>query len=145
VSILSIGCLLRAQYGNHPATCRTGGEAVKDRDARCWELAEALVATHRMVIDRPAGSAHPTFPHIVYPFDDGFPQGTGAVDGGGVDCWRGSLDSLGISGAIATVDVGKGDAEVNGSSAVRHTRWRPPWPPTAPAHRRRCWSFGPPG
>jgi inorganic pyrophosphatase len=85
---------------------------VTESDARFWELADALVAAHRIVIDRPAGSAHPTFPHIVYPFDYGFLEGTGAVDGSGVDCWRGSLASGRTTGAIMTVDVRKGDAEV---------------------------------
>lgn len=36
---------------------------------RFWELADRLVAEHRIVIDRPAGSNHPRYPDVIYPFD----------------------------------------------------------------------------
>jgi len=81
-------------------------------DKRFWELADRLVRDHPIVIDRPGGSRHPRFPDIVYPFDYGYLDGTGAVDGDGVDCWRGSLPDATVSGAIVTVDVVKADSEV---------------------------------
>lgn len=31
---------------------------------------------------------------------------------GGVDCWRGSLESLHVTGLIVTVDMGKQDSEL---------------------------------
>lgn len=77
-----------------------------------WRRADELVAAHRFVIDRPAGSRHPRYPTVTYPFDYGYLEGTGAVDGGGVDAWRGSLPEATVTGAIVTVDVHKGDAEV---------------------------------
>ncbi|MBA2469310.1 MAG: inorganic pyrophosphatase [Chloroflexia bacterium] len=75
-------------------------------------LADQLVAAYPIVIDRPAGSRHPRLPGIVYPFDYGYLDGTGAIDGDGVDCWRGSLPGLAVTGAIVTVDVVKSDSEV---------------------------------
>ena len=81
-------------------------------DARFWALADQLVREHRIVIDRPGGSRHPRYPAVVYPFDYGYLEGTGAIDGDGVDCWRGSLGSSAVTGAIVTVDVYKADSEV---------------------------------
>lgn len=79
---------------------------------RFWEQADALVAAHPIVIDRPGGSAHPRYPAIIYPFDYGYLDGTGAVDGDGVDCWRGSLAGSRVTGAVVTVDTHKADSEV---------------------------------
>lgn len=53
-----------------------------DDSTRFWEYADQMVATHEIVIDRPAGSTHPRFPRIVYPLDYGYLNGTGAMDGG---------------------------------------------------------------
>ena len=83
-----------------------------DATARFWSHADALVASHPIVIDRPGGTPHPRFPDVVYPFDYGFLDGTGAIDGDGVDCWRGSLDTLRVTGAVITVDLHKADSEV---------------------------------
>ena len=82
------------------------------RQARFWELADQLVAGHRILIDRPAGSNHPRYPDLVYPVDYGYLEGTGAVDSDGVDCWLGSLDTNTVTGAVITVDTFKADSEV---------------------------------
>ena len=79
---------------------------------RFWSMGDRLVSEHAMIIDRPGGSAHPRFPDIVYTFDYGYLDGTGAIDGDGVDCWRGSLPSNRTTGAIITIDVMKADSEV---------------------------------
>ncbi|MBI3972540.1 MAG: inorganic pyrophosphatase [Chloroflexi bacterium] len=81
-------------------------------DDRFWILVDQLVDTSEIVIDRPRGSAHPRRPEVVYPMDYGYLSGTGAVDGGGVDVWRGSLPGGRVTAAIVTVDVSKRDAEV---------------------------------
>ena len=81
-------------------------------DDRFWHLADALVTTHPIVIDRPGGTQHPRYPAVTYPFDYGYLDGTGAIDGDGVDCWRGSLPDLRVTGAVVTVDVHKADSEV---------------------------------
>jgi inorganic pyrophosphatase len=84
---------------------------VTDHLAGFWARADRLVAEHAIVIDRPGGTAHPRYPAVVYPFDYGYLEGTGAVDGDGVDCWRGSLASVAVTGVIVTVDTAKADSE----------------------------------
>ncbi len=79
---------------------------------RFWVLADELVAASEIVIDRRRGSAHPRMPQIVYPLDYGYLAKTRAMDGDGVDVWRGSLASPCVTAAIVTVDVFKRDAEV---------------------------------
>lgn len=85
---------------------------MRDADDEFWQRADRLVATHRLVIDRPAGSRHPRYPEVVYPFDYGYLEGTSAVDAGGVDAWRGSLAEATVTGVIATIDTHKRDAEL---------------------------------
>lgn len=80
---------------------------------RFWRLADELVASNRLVIDRPKGSIHPRFPGSPpYPLDYGYLEGTRAPDGGGVDVWRGSLPEARVTAIIATVDLLGRDAEV---------------------------------
>ena len=79
---------------------------------RFWLLADEMVRTHRIVIDRPGGSAHPRYPDIIYPLDYGFLEGTSALDGDGVDCWVGSLPGSSLTGVIVTVDGFKQDTEL---------------------------------
>jgi inorganic pyrophosphatase len=79
---------------------------------RFWALADELVASSRIRIDRPRGSAHPRLGQVIYPLDYGYLEGTSAGDGAGVDVWRGSLPGQRVTAAIMTVDVFKRDAEV---------------------------------
>lgn len=81
-------------------------------EERFWNHLDRLVREHKLVIDRPAGSAHPRYPDFVYPFDYGYLQGTQTVDQGGIDVWAGSLTPPTITGLICTVDLQKGDAEI---------------------------------
>lgn len=76
-----------------------------------WQALEALIAGARVVIDRPAGSRHPRYPALLYPLDYGYLDGTRAMDGGGIDLWRGSAAS-GLGGVLLTADLTKRDAEV---------------------------------
>jgi inorganic pyrophosphatase len=73
---------------------------------------DGLVATCRLVVDRPAGSRHPRVPQAVYPVDYGYLEGTVAADGGGVDVFRGSAAGAGVVGLFVTADRGKRDVEV---------------------------------
>jgi inorganic pyrophosphatase len=77
-----------------------------------WKLADELVAGSALVIDRPAGTRHPRIPDLIYPLDYGYLESTTAMDGGGVDVWRGSLQESVVTGAFLTVDLVKRDAEV---------------------------------
>lgn len=81
-------------------------------DERFWHTLDELVATSEVVVDRPMGSAHPKWGHISYPMDYGYLANTTAMDGGGIDLWRGSLPEQRVTGVILTVDLHKRDAEV---------------------------------
>lgn len=77
-----------------------------------WQRLDSLVSECELVIDRPAGSAHPRYVDFIYPYDYGYLAGTQAMDQGGIDVWRGSLKDRQITGVICTVDLVKKDAEI---------------------------------
>jgi inorganic pyrophosphatase len=77
-----------------------------------WDYLDRLVATARIVIDRPAGSRHPRYPDVVYPLDYGYLDGTTTIDGGGVDLWVGALPERGLDAIVLTVDLKKRDTEI---------------------------------
>lgn len=73
---------------------------------------DVLLRSGDIRIDRPAGSAHPRFPGVIYPLDYGYIDGTTAADGEGIDVFRGSHSGAGCVAVATTVDVGKRDAEL---------------------------------
>jgi len=77
-----------------------------------FEALQARIHTDGVEIDRAGGTPHPRFPDLVYPLDYGFIRGTTSSDGGGVDVFVGSLDQHKVTGALATFDEAKGDAEI---------------------------------
>ena len=77
-----------------------------------WETIDQLYAAHRVVIDRPRGSAHPRFPEMIYPLVFGYLEGTTSVDSGGVDVWVGSGGVQPPDALILSVDLLKKDAEL---------------------------------
>ncbi len=77
-----------------------------------WQRMDQLVASHKVVIDRPGGTAHPRYPDFIYPYDYGYLKGTQAIDQGGIDVWVGSLADRKVTAIICTVDGAKGDAEI---------------------------------
>lgn len=81
-------------------------------DKDFWEAIDKLVAESETVIDRPRGSHHPRYPHITYPVDYGYLKGTSAMDGGGIDIWRGSRIDEKVDAIICTVDLIKRDSEI---------------------------------
>lgn len=85
---------------------------MKADSTRFWQHIDQLVAQARVVIDRPAGTAHPRYPDFIYPLDYGYLEGTLAGDGGGIDVWRGSLPGGAVCGVICTVDLNKRDSEI---------------------------------
>jgi len=88
----------------NPATATDHGPDV-------WQMLQDLVDTSQIVVDRPAGSAHPRFPDLVYPLDYGYLDGTRGGDGDGIDCWLGGAGTH-IVGVFLTVDPRKRDAEI---------------------------------
>jgi inorganic pyrophosphatase len=79
---------------------------------RFWRRLDALVAAAEIVIDRPAGSAHPRYPDVIYPLEYGYLRGTTAADGDGVDVWVGSLAAQRVTGVVCTVDQLKREVEL---------------------------------
>lgn len=88
-------------------------------DTSFWHSLARLITTDRLVIDRPRGSCHPRYPNMVYPLDYGYIDETTSSDGGGIDVWLGSLDSVTseetikkLTGILCTFDTLKRDAEI---------------------------------
>lgn len=77
-----------------------------------WSAIDNLVSTENIVIDRPKGSTHPRFPGVKYDVDYGYIENTTAMDGGGIDVWRGSLPTAHVDAIICTVDLMKKDSEI---------------------------------
>lgn len=53
-----------------------------------------LLMTHVMIIDRPRGTSHPRYIEMIYPLHYGCLENTTSSDGGGIDVWLGSLNTL---------------------------------------------------
>ena len=77
-----------------------------------WKTLDKLVAESKIVIDRPKNSAHPRYPHFIYPLDYGYLEGTTAMDGGGIDVWRGSDTAGELDAILCIVDLIKRDSEI---------------------------------
>lgn len=77
-----------------------------------WEFLDRLVASSRVTLDRPKGSAHPRYPDLIYPLDYGYLEDTTTVDGGGVDVFVGSDPGRALRSLALTVDLHKRDAEL---------------------------------
>jgi inorganic pyrophosphatase len=77
-----------------------------------WARLEELVASSKVVIDRPKGSAHPRYPDFIYPHDYGFLENTSAADGNPIEVWVGSRPDRRLGAIVCTVDVLKRDTEI---------------------------------
>jgi inorganic pyrophosphatase len=88
-------------------------------DTVFWKAMTELLTTNAIIIDRPKGSTHPRYEAEVYPLDYGFLEDTTSSDGGGIDVWIGSLDTVvdkqntkTLTGILCTFDTLKRDAEI---------------------------------
>jgi len=81
-------------------------------DDRFWTALDDLIATSRVVIDRPTGSPHPRYPDAIYPASYGYLEGTSSGDGAGIDVWLGSSSSLVADAVACAIDPAKRDAEI---------------------------------
>ena len=77
-----------------------------------WKYLDQLVKEHRLVIDRPKGSAHPRYPEMIYPLDYGYLEGTTASDGQGIDVWIGTMTIHYPTAVACTIDLSKKDLEI---------------------------------
>ena len=64
-----------------------------------WTMLEDLVEQSEVVIDRPKGSAHPQFPHTIYPVDYGYLQHTTSME-------------QAVAAIVCVVDAWKRDSEM---------------------------------
>ena len=81
-------------------------------DSAFWAALDELIRSSSIVIDRPKGSAHPRYPHLIYPVDYGYLNNTAAMDGDGIDVWQGSLPEKTLDAIVCTVDLLKRDSEI---------------------------------
>jgi inorganic pyrophosphatase len=77
-----------------------------------WETLDQLVSRHEVVLDRPKGSAHLTFPDKIYPLDYGYLEGTTSGDGQGMDVWMGTRGYKTVDAIACTIDLFKRDSEI---------------------------------
>jgi inorganic pyrophosphatase len=77
-----------------------------------WQSIDELVATCKVVVDRPQWSSHPRYPEMIYPLDYGYLEGSTSGDGNEIDVWIGSLTGTQVVGVTVTVDLVKLDTEV---------------------------------
>lgn len=80
-------------------------------DEDFWAALEDLIAANGIAIGRPKGWTHPRHPAVVYGIDYGYIRNTSAMDGEGIDVWRGEDGPRRVVGMLSTVDVDKRDAE----------------------------------
>ena len=88
-------------------------------DLSFWHAMTDLIATSLISIDRPKGSTHPRYREAIYPLDYGYLENTTSSDGGGIDVWLGSLNTVVdianakmLTGILCTFDTLKRDAEI---------------------------------
>ena len=81
-------------------------------DITCWQEMGNLIITNSIFIERPKGIPHPRYPNLIYPLDYGYLENTTASDGGGIDVWMGSLNTITLTGILCTFDKIKRDAEI---------------------------------
>ncbi len=79
---------------------------------RFWQSLDHMVATGRLIVDRPEGSPHPRYPSFVYPLNYGYLERTRSADGDGIDVWIGSLPDRRLTAIICTVDLDQQDTEL---------------------------------
>ena len=77
-----------------------------------WTAIDSLIETHKIIIDRPKGTAHPKYKDIIYHVDYGYLQNTKSMDDGGIDIYVGSMQEKRVDSIICTVDLLKGDSEI---------------------------------
>ena len=83
-----------------------------NHDDEFWEYLNTLVKENEIIIDRPKGTKHPRYDNIVYEFDYGYINDTKAMDGGGIDVFKGSLHNKNVDTFICTIDLVKKDVEI---------------------------------
>lgn len=77
-----------------------------------WTRLDELIAGSEIIIDHPKGTAHQRYPHLIFPLDYGYLEGTTGGDGQGIDIWIGTAGHRKLTAIASTVDMMKKDAEI---------------------------------
>jgi len=81
------------------------------REHFSWADWARCIEARGVTLDRPAYSAHPEYPSVVYPLDYGYVPDTTGPDGDPVDVFVGS-GTQGLVGAILTTDHRQTDRDL---------------------------------
>ncbi len=82
-----------------------------DFDKKFWQALDTLVASSKIVIDRPRGTSHPKYPDLIYKVDYGYLKDTSSQDGEGIDVYVGTNGKF-VDAVICIVDLVKRDSEI---------------------------------
>ena len=77
-----------------------------------WAIIDNMVASHKIIIDRPKGTPHPKWPNWIYEANYGYLEGTASADGDGIDVWVGTAEKQEVTGIIVIVDGRANDSEI---------------------------------
>ena len=59
-------------------------------DNEFWTALDSLIASRKIIIDRPKGTVHPKYNNIIYNVDYGYLENTKSMDNEGIDIYVGS-------------------------------------------------------
>lgn len=76
-----------------------------------WAAWSSCIDSRGITIDRPAHTAHPDYPSVIYPLDYGYVNDTIGADGHPIDVFVGE-GPLGLVGALLTRDYRQQDREM---------------------------------
>lgn len=81
------------------------------KNVEFWLALDKLISESEIIIDRPKGTKHPRY-DFIYEVDYGYLKYTTAMDGGGIDVWRGTCKAQSCNAIICTIDLLKKDSEI---------------------------------
>jgi inorganic pyrophosphatase len=81
-------------------------------NALFWDYLEKLVQENEIIIDRPKGTKHPKYEHMVYVVDYGYIKNTKSMDNGCIDIFVGSDPNKRIDALFCIIDMIKKDSEI---------------------------------
>ncbi len=77
-----------------------------------WAIIDDMVASHKIIIDRPKGTPHPKWQNWIYEANYGYLEGTSSDDGDGIDVWVGTDENQTANAIIVIVDTFSNDSEI---------------------------------
>ena len=81
-------------------------------DKDFWTALDRLISSHKIIIDRPKGTAHPKYKDIIYNVDYGYLENTKSMDDEGIDIYVGSKKDKVADCIICIVDLLKSECEI---------------------------------